>query len=160
MRFLGCLAFFLLVFAVGCPKEKRAIEAAQKAVELSAETVDVLDVEFNKFQMEAGEQALEECPDSECFYKRMEPYQKGTTVIASMKLSLLTLDSTLEAWEAGSPNGRSNFREAAACFLYTLMRLDQLLEGVGVDLPNLQYAIDTGVDLLGFEDGFTCPEEA
>lgn len=159
---VAVLAALALVMLSGCPKERRALNAARKAVELSAETVAVVDVEVAAVYTATAEAALAECENAvdgrACYAAATRGASRAVQAVKSAKLSLLAIQSALDAWEAGSPNGRANFREAAGCFLHTLIGLDVLLGDLGINLPNLTTTITVGLDLLGFdESAAVCP---
>lgn len=152
---IACAA--LLVLATGCPKEKRALNASRKAVEVAAQTVDLVDSEFSSLYSGAAPLALEQCETRACYDDKMAKWNKGVLAVASMKQSLLAVEVALDAWEAGSPNGRADLGGAAACFLETLIRLQGLLTDLGVKSPGLDRGIGYGIDLFGFDSGIECP---
>jgi hypothetical protein len=152
---IACAALLLLV--AGCPKEKRALHAARKSVEVAAQTVALVDSEFSSLYAGSAPEALELCETRECYEERMAKWNRGVVAVASMKQSLLVVEVTLDAWEAGSPNGQLDLRGAAACFLETLIRLQVLLSDLGVNSPGLDRGIGYGLDLFGIE-GTACPE--
>ena len=148
---IAILCALSLVLLAGCPKERRALDASRKAVELSAETLAVVDAEYGRVYAEKAAVALEQCETRGCYRDRMRGLDKGVRAVDTAKLSLLAIQSSLDAWEAGSPNGQTNFRRAAGCFLHTLVGLQHLLVELGVNMPNLETTIQIGIDMLGFD---------
>jgi hypothetical protein len=156
---LAILCSLALVLLAGCPREKRALNAARKAVEVAAQTVALVDAEHAAMYLEASSAALELCPDRACYDAHMKRWNKTVLAVSSMKQSLLTVEVALDAWEAGSVNGALNLRGAAACFLETLVRLQDLLTDLGADAPSLNHGISYGSDLFGL-GGTACPAGA
>jgi hypothetical protein len=159
MRLLTAIALCLCVFAFGCPKEKRALNGARKAVEVAAETVLTVDKAVAVLYSEASAEALAACETRECYDAQLYHWNKTVVAVAMMKLNLLVVEASLDAWEAGSPNGRDNLRDAAACFLESLVRLEASLNVVGADVPALNNGISLGRDLFGL-GGVACPAGA
>lgn len=136
-----------LVALVGC-REGKGMKAARAAVSMSAQTVAQVDAAFASLYEEAALQALEACEDQACYTDAMRKWDKGVQAVNGMKLSLLAVETSLDAWEAGASNRQ--FHEAALCFLATLQDLDRLFDDLGVALPRdfLQRAIETGLALF------------
>lgn len=139
----------------GCPKEKRALEVSRKTVELTAQVVVTVDREVATLYAEAAQEALAACETRLCYNGKMENWDKTAKAVAGAQASLKALDTALDVWESGSPNGQQNFLRAAGCLFDTLLHVSSLLDVVGVDVPNLGIAIDLGRNLLG-STGITC----
>ena len=153
---LAILAALSLIVLSGCPREKRALEVSRKSVEVAAQSVALVDAEVASLYETAAAAALEECADRACYDAEVARWNKTVLAVGTMKRSLLTVEVALDAWEAGSPNGRLALRDAAACFLETLFRLQGLLSELDVRSPGLDQGIGYGVDLFGL-DGVACP---
>lgn len=146
---IAILCALSLVLLAGCPKEKRALNAARKAVEIAAQTVDLVDSEVASLYAEAGTTALAACEDRTCYDSAMRRWDKTVRGVVAMKGSLLLVETSLDAWEAGSPNGRANLLSAAACFLEGLLQLQGLLDGLGVNAPALDHGLEYTEGLFG-----------
>lgn len=149
MRFLTAfLAIALLVTATGCPKDKRGLKAARMAVSLAAETVQQVDVSYTLLYEDASLEALAACEEQDCYVELMRRWDKGVRAVEGLKLSLLSVETSLDAWEAGASNAQ--FHEAALCFVASLQTLDALFDSLGVRLPQdfLQRAIDHALALF------------
>lgn len=153
---LAVLAAVALVALTGCPKEKRALSAARKSVEVAAQTVALIDREVADLYAPEAAQCLQAHETREGYQECMKRWDKTVLGVASMKQSLLLVEVALDAWEAGSPNGRDSLRDAAACFLESLVRLQTLLDDLGAETPALDSGIDYGRDLFGLH-GVACP---
>ena len=141
---------------VGCPKEKRALNAARKAVEVAAQTVDLVDAEVADLYGEASATALRECESRMCYDAALFRWNKTILAVNSMHRSLLLIETSLDAWEAGSPNGHNNLLGAAACFADSLATLSLLLDELDVNAPALDHGLDYVDNLFG-TSGFACP---
>jgi hypothetical protein len=144
MRVLLALTLVLSVFLVGCPKEKRALNYARKAVEASALTVDLVDSEVADLYAGAATEALAACDDRACYSAAMRKWDKTVLAVNSMKRSLLIVEGSLDAWEAGSPNGQNNLLNAAGCFLGSMVELHIMLNDLGAKAP----ALDQGLTFV------------
>lgn len=149
-------ALALLVLAAGCPKEKRALNIARKSVEISAQTVLLADLEVSFLYTDAAASALDNCTDRACYDGVMRRWDKTVVAVNSMKVSLLSLETALDAWEAGSPNGQDNLLGAAACFVKTMVNVQVLLAELGTDVPSINQGLATVSGLFG-EGGIACP---
>lgn len=156
MRLLQISALALLVLAAGCPKEKKALNIARKSVEIAAHTVLLVDLEVSLLYEDARTAALAECAERVCYADKMVRWDKTVLAVDSMKLSLLTLDTALDAWEAGSPNGRDNLLGAAACFVETMVNVQSLLAVLGTDVPIINQGLATVSGMFG-SSGIACP---
>jgi hypothetical protein len=143
------------VFLVGCPKEKRALNAARKAVEVAAQTVALVDTETANLYRDAANVCLEASSTSPEYVACMVKWDKMVLSVGAMKNSLLLVEHSLDAWEAGSPNGENNLLGAAGCFHESLLRLQAILRDLGVDAPHLDFGL-TYISGL-FKGGLTCP---
>lgn len=153
---IAILCTVALLALSGCPKEKRALNAARKSVEVAAQTVRLVDKEVATLYAGAADSCLDASLTREIYDACIARWDKTVQGVASMKQSLLLVEVALDAWEAGSPNGRLDLRGAAACFLETLVRLQGLLDGLGANTPALNSGINYGTDLFGL-DGVACP---
>lgn len=140
----------------GCPKEKRALDTARKAVEVAAQTVALVDSEVANLFAGASAEALAACETRACYDAKMRRWDKTVLAVVSMKNSLLLVENALDAWEAGSPNGHNNLLGAAACFTDSLLRLQALLADVGAETPALDQGLSFVDNLFG-HGGFACP---
>lgn len=152
------LALMALVL-VGCPREKRALEASRKAVEVAAMTVDLVDQQVASLFLEASSAALEACETRTCYRDLMRKWDKAVIAVVGMKSSLHLVETSLDAWEAGSPIGQSSLLGAAACFLDSLSLLQDLLSDLDVSAPALNHGLDY-VDALFGLSGTACPQGA
>jgi hypothetical protein len=134
---------------MGCPKEKRALNVARKAVEASAMTVDLIDAEASDLYTEAAASALASCETRVCYDSSMRKWNKTVLAVSSMKRSLLIVEGSLDAWEAGSPNGQNNLLNAAGCFLGSMVELHLLLNDVGARAPALEQGLSFVYNLFG-----------
>lgn len=151
----AALAVTVLV-ASGCPREKRALNAARKAVEVAAQTVDLVDAEVADLYGEASAAALGACETRACYDAALRRWDKTVLAVNSMHRSLLLIETSLDAWEAGSPNGHNNLLGAAACFADSLATLSLLLDELDVQAPALDHGLDYVDNLFG-TTGFLCP---
>lgn len=158
MKRLVIMALSLLVLT-GCPREKRAMEVSRKAVEVTAQLVQVVDQQVAGDYALAAAAALEACDTSTCYAGKMNKWNKAIQAVASMKTSLLIVEGSLDAWAAGSPNGAQNMRDAAACFLSTLGQLQRLLSDVGARTSTLAHVLAVGQSLFGLTSD-ACPAGA
>ena len=141
---------------VGCPKEKRALDTARKAVEITAQTVDLIDSEVSMLYTEAALLVLSNCSESACYELQMRRWNKTVLAVASMRTSILFIETSLDAWEAGSPNGRNSLLGAAACFIESMFELQILLRGLDANAPALDQGLDYVGDLFG-TGAVSCP---
>lgn len=155
---LFILALCMLTLA-GCPREKRALEASRRAVEVTAQLVAIVDTEVSTGYTAAANDALVDCSTSDCYRGKMAKWDKTVVAVTTMKSSLLLVETSLDAWEAGSPNGKRNLLDAAACFVDTLVHLQSLLADVGARTATLTHAVAYADALFGL-DGSTCPAGA
>lgn len=144
------------MFLVGCPKEKRALNGARKAVEVAAQTVDLVDAEVAVLYTDASDTAIAECDTLACYDSEMRRWSKTVLAVSSMKTSLLLVENALDAWEVGSPNGHNNLLGAAACFAESLVQLHALLTDLDVKAPALDHGLDYIDNIFG-SSGFACP---
>jgi len=144
------------VVLAGCPKEKRALNAARKAVEVAASTVDLVDAEVSTMYTAAATECLESSDDRPAYETCVRRWNKTVLAVVSMKNSLLLVENSLDAWEAGSPNGRNNLLSAVACFSESLLRLQDILSDLGANTPALDQGLDYVDNLFG-HSGFACP---
>ncbi len=144
------------ILLVGCPREKRALNGARKAVEIAAQTVDLVDSEVAILYTEAAVDAIVDCVDSECYSSKMRRWDKTVLAVVTMKTSLLLVENTLDVWEAGSPNGRNSLLGAAACFIESMVKLQTLLAGLDVKAPALDSGLNYTDELFG-TGGIVCP---
>ena len=86
----------------------------------------------------------------------MRRWDKTVAAVVTMKHSLLTVENSLDAWEAGSPNGQNNLLGAAACFADALVNLHALLTELDVNAPSLTHGLDYIDNLFG-ASGLACP---
>lgn len=154
MRLALIVLLALSTLLAGCPREKRALNAARKAVEAAAQTVDLVDAEHASLYEAAAEACLEASstrPEYDaCIYK----WDKTVLAVSSMKLSLLLVENALDTWEAGSPNGHNNLLSAAGCFTESLLRLQDLLRELDAPTPVLDRGLDYISDI--FKGGLVC----
>jgi hypothetical protein len=143
------------LFLVGCPKEKRALNAARKAVEVAAQTVDLVDTETANLYRVAATECLEASSTQKEYSACMVKWDKMVPAVGAMKNSLLLVEHALDAWEAGSPNGENNLLGAAGCLHESLLRLQGILRELGVDAPHLDFGLTYIAGL--FKGGLTCP---
>ena len=152
MRFALVTLLACSMFLVGCPKEKRAINAARKAVEVAAQTVDTVDAEHAALYTDAAATCLASHETSTGYRACVSKWDKTVLAVNSMKLSLLMVENSLDAWEAGSPNGFNNLIGAAACFTDSLLNLQGLLREVGAATPYLTKVSATSTICSGAAD--------
>lgn len=155
MKLYLVLLLALSTLLVGCPKEKRALNAARKAVEAAAQTLDLVDAEQANLYTEAAADALAACETRACYDAAMRRWDKTVLAVNSAKLSLLMVENALDAWEAGSPNGYNSLAGAAACFVESLLDLQRLLRDLDAPTP----VLDQGLGYLEtlFASGYACP---
>ena len=156
MRLVLVALLALSVFMVGCPKERRALDVARKAVEATAQTVDLIDAEAAALYTAAAGEALAACDTRPCYASAMRKWNKTVLAVNSMKLSLLVVENALDAWAAGSPNGQNNLLGAAACFFDSMVDLHILLAELDAPAPVLEQGLDYVRNLFG-TSGYACP---
>jgi hypothetical protein len=137
-------ALAVAVLVSGCPKEKRALNGARKAVEIAAQTVDLVDAEVASLYTTASDHLFRYCETQVCYDSGMRRWNKTVVAVNSMKFSLLSVENSLDAWEAGSPNGQNNLLGAVACFAESLVNLSALLDELDVKAS----ALDNGLDYI------------
>jgi len=157
MRLLQILALSFLVLAAGCPKEKRALNIARKSVEISAQTVQLADLQVSFLYQDAAETCLASWDTRASYDACIAKWDKTVLAVNAMKISLLSLETALDAWEAGSPNGRDNLLGAAACFVETMVNVQSLLAVLGTDVPAINQGLATVSGMFG-EGGIACPQ--
>lgn len=149
MRFLLALALVFSVLLVGCPKEKRALNYARKAVEASAMTVDLVDSEVADLYADAAADALAACDDRACYDAALRKWNKTVLAVNSMKRSLHIVEGALDAWAAGSPSGQANMLNAAGCFLGSMVELHIMLVDLGAKAPALEQGLNFVNNIFG-----------
>ena len=153
---LQIIALALVALAlVGCPRETRALNAARKAVEVAAQTVDLVDAEVAALYRVEADAALEACETRTCYRDKLRRWDKTVVAVVAMKHSLLLVEHSLDTWEAGSPNGQNNLLGAAACFAQALVDLQSLLTELDVNAPALDHGLDYIDNLFG-SGSFAC----
>ena len=138
-----------MVLISGCEREKKAIKTARKALEVAAQTVQLVDEQTADLYTEASLSALEACGTRVCYETEMARWDKMVKASVAMKRSLLTVEIALDAWEAGSPNGSADIRRAAGCFIGAMLELESLIQGLGAEVQGLGIGIQHGKDLFG-----------
>lgn len=155
MKYLLIILSLCALTLAGCPKERRALNGARKAVEVAAQTVDLIDAEVASLYADAATTALAACETRACYDSALRRWNKTVQAVNSMKFSLLSVENALDAWEAGSPNGHNNLLEAVACFAESLASLSALLTELDVHAPSLDRGLGYIDNLFG-SGGLAC----
>jgi len=153
--FLFSVLAACVIAASGCPRETRALNAARKAVEVAAMTVDLVDAEVATLYRTEADAALVACETRTCYRNKLRRWDKTVAAVVTMKHSLLIVENSLDTWEAGSPNGQNNLLGAAACFAQALAELQALLTELDVRAPALDHGLEYIDNLFG-TGSFAC----